>query len=114
MSVEVPIDQLFVDLHLWGSGFLATVSDDGRARIVCLTPTVDQAGNESVLRFRRAGRTAAANIAARPNVTVVFPAHFGSAGYSLIVDGIASNHDVDEVPVIDLVPTWAVLHRPAP
>jgi hypothetical protein len=119
MSIEIPTDQLFAELHVWGSGFLATVGDDGRARFVCLTPEVFEGepdAGDAAMRFRRAGRTAAANIIARPNVSVVFPAHSGSGGYSLIVDGLASLVGVndDQDPPIDVRPTWAVLHRPAP
>ena len=54
------------------------------------------------------GRSTAANIVARPNVTWAFP---GSSGeeFSLIVDGDASI--VGEV--VEVRATWAVLHRPA-
>ena len=120
MSIEVTIDQLFAELHLWGSGFLATVDDDDKTRFVCLTPEVfqgdDPAGGDAAMRFRRAGRTAAANIDARPNVSVAFPAHSGSGGCSLIVDGVATLQRIGlgADPVIDVRPTWAVLHRPAP
>ena len=126
MSIEVPIDQLFAELPVWGAGFLATVSDDGRTRFACLTPQVfqgdDSIDGDAAMRFRRAGRTAAANIEARPNVSIVFPAHSGSGGYSLIVDGIATLQHLEtrvgaesaQDPVIDVRPTWAVLHRPAP
>ena len=126
MSIEIPIDQLFAELHVWGSGFLATVGNDDRTRFVCLTPEVfqgdDPADGDAAMRFRRAGRTAAANIDARPNVSVVFPAHSGAGGYSLIVDGVATLRHIElgvgaenvQEPVIDVRPTWAVLHRPAP
>lgn len=119
MSIEVPIGQLFAELEAWGSGFLATVGDDGRIRFVCLTPEVfrgDDPADDAAMRFRRAGRTAAANVDARPNVSVVFPAHSGSGGYSLIVDGVATLQQLElgADPVIDVRPTWAVFHRPAP
>ncbi len=126
MSIKVPIDQLFAELPVWGAGFLATISEDGRTRFVCLTPQVfrgdDSIAGDAAMRFRSAGRTAAANVEARPNVSIVFPAHSSSGGYSLIVDGIATlrhlemavGGEISPDPAIDVRPTWAVLHRPAP
>ena len=50
------------------------------------------------------------NAVARPQVTIVFPPAPHADGMSLVVDGdatVAGDH-------VDVVPTWAVLHRPAP
>ena len=46
----------------------------------------------------------------RSSVSVVFPPVEHSDGYSLVVDGDAT---VDG-SLVDVAPTWAVLHRPAP
>jgi len=47
---------------------------------------------------------------ARPWVSLVFPPVDHSEGFSLVVDGRA---EVDG-SFVDVRPTWAVLHRPAP
>ena len=55
----------------------------------------------------RAGRKTRANAAARPDVTLVWPAA-SEPGYCLIVDAVA----IDATPETFLVhPTAAVLHR---
>lgn len=110
MSVAVSIPELFDQVGRWGFGYLLTVSDDGRTHLLALNPVVHGRGAERVLRFDAGGGRACRNAAARPTVTVVFPPAPDSDGMSLVVDGDASV-DGDHV---DVVPTWAVLHRPAP
>ncbi|HWL43838.1 MAG TPA: hypothetical protein VNQ73_12910 [Ilumatobacter sp.] len=112
MSKAVSIDELFDDIDVWGAGFVATVGDDERVRFVALRPTVVTRAHGRVLRFERAGRSTVNNAGTRDQVAIAFPPHAGSAGFSLIVDGIA---DVDaEAGVLNVRPTSAVLHRPAP
>lgn len=113
MSVEVPIDQLFDDLELWGPGFLTTVGDDGRVRFVSVRPTEVERSGERRLHFAHVGRTACVNVVDRPNVSIVFPPHLASDGFSLIVDGVASLDDA-VAGAVNVQPTWAVQHRPAP
>jgi hypothetical protein len=108
MSIEVPIDELFDEVALWGFCYLLTVSDDERTHLLALTPTVD--ADERVLRFDAGGGRACSNASARPKVSLVFPPAQHASGYSLVVDGDAV---VDEA-LVDVHPTWAVLHRPAP
>ncbi|MDP2290317.1 MAG: pyridoxamine 5'-phosphate oxidase family protein [Actinomycetota bacterium] len=103
MSVVVTIDDLPNALGDYPWGYLVTVSDDLRAHTLAV-PTDWRAG----ALHASAGRSSRANIAARPNVTMVFP-HPQPGGYSLIVDGAAAVVN-DEVV---LTPTDAVLHRPA-
>ena len=106
MSIAVPIDRLMAEVDQWGFGYLLTVSDDSRSHLVALRPQVFG----ELLRFDPCGGRSCRNAEARPQVTIVFPPAEHSNGFSLIVDGDASvNGDV-----IDVRPTWAVLHRPAP
>lgn len=110
MSVAVPIPELFDQIATWGFGYLLTVSDDGRTHLLALHPVVHGRDPERVLRFAAGGGRACHNAAARPQVTIVFPPARHADGMSLVVDGDATV-DGDHV---DVVPTWAVLHRPAP
>lgn len=103
MSIAVPLEELADRLEEYPWGYLVTVRDDGRAQTLAVrTQFVDGVLVASV------GRGTAANVAARPNVTLAFPGADGAA-FSLIVDGDARLFD-DHVEV---TPTWAVLHRPA-
>lgn len=94
------------EVDQWGFGYLLTVTDDQRSHLLALRPQV--VGD--VLRFDAGGGRACRNASARPQVSVVFPPAEHSNGFSLVVDGEAS---VDG-DVIDVRPTSAVLHRPAP
>lgn len=108
MSVEVPIAQLFDELERWGAGYLLTVSEGERPHLLALRPeAVDQ---RRVIRFDAGGGRACGNAATRPSVTVLFPPAPHSDGMSLVVDGTAT---VDG-DIVEVTPTWAVLHRPAP
>lgn len=94
------------EVDQWGFGYLLTVTDDQHSHLLALRPQV--VGD--VLRFDAGGGRACRNASARPQVSVVFPPAEHSNGFSLVVDGEAS---VDG-DVIDVRPTSAVLHRPAP
>ena len=103
MSIAVPLEELADRLADFPWGYLVTVRDDGRAQTLGIpTRYVDGALIATV------GARAAANAAARPQVTLAFPGPDGGA-YSLIVDGDAA---VDG-DLVRVTPTWAVLHRPA-
>lgn len=84
--------------------YLLTVSEDGQARVLAVTPSQQDDGS---LRCT-AGRSTLANAAVRPTVTLVYPPATAD-GMSLIIDGTASVTDTS----IDVTPTWAVMHRPA-
>ncbi len=110
MSIEVPIEELFTEIGRWGFCYLLTVSDDARPHLLALRPDVATTGAERVLRFDAGGGRACRNASERPNVTLVFPPVGHSDGMSLVVDGRAT---VDGA-VVDVTPSWAVLHRSAP
>lgn len=108
MSVEVSIEQLFEQVGDWGFCYLLTVSDDARPHLLALRPMVETGSNGRVLRLDAGGGRACRNAIARPNVSLVFPPIDG--GMSLVVDGEAVVDD----RLVDVLPTWAVLHRAAP
>lgn len=111
MSITVSIDELFDELAEWGAGFVATVGDDERVRLVALRPEVAYLPEGRVLRFAKAGKSSVNNAQTRDRVSIAFPPHAGSKGFSLIVDGIAL---VDLASgTLDLKPVSAVRHRPA-
>jgi hypothetical protein len=110
MSIEVPIAQLFDELDRWGFGYLLTVSEGDRTHLLALRPSVIERTGARLLRFDAGGGRACRNAAVRPNVTIVFPPAPHADGMSLVVDGTARVDDV----YVDVTPTWAVLHRPAP
>ena len=110
MSIAVPIDELYDQIGTWGFGYLLTVSDDQRPHLLALRPEIVDVAGGRALRFDAGGGRACRNATARPAISLVFPPHDGSDGYSLVVDGDAA---VDG-SFVDLSPTWAVLHRPAP
>ena len=103
MSVPVALNELPTVIAAYPWGYLLTVSDDLRAHSLAV-PTVWRNGT---LRAS-AGRSTRANIANRPQVTMLFP-HPQPAQHSLIVDGTAEVVDDDVV----FTPSTAVLHRPA-
>jgi hypothetical protein len=103
MSIAVPLDELGDALAERPWGYLLTVRDDGRAQTLAV-PTVWRDG----VLVAEVGRSTAANVVARPNVTWVFPGTTGGE-FSLIVDGDATMAGES----VEVRPTWAVLHRPA-
>jgi hypothetical protein len=106
VSIAVTVERLMAEIDDWGFGYLLTVSDDSRTHLLALRPHVFG----DALRFDAGGGRACRNAAARPNVSIVFPPNQRSNGFSLVVDGEAA---VDGA-MIDVRPTSAVLHRPAP
>ena len=104
MSVPVAVGDLAKALTDYGAGYLLTTSD-ARVKVVNAEPEVQPDGT---LVLRAPGRGSSANVAANPQVTLVFPP-LAPRGYTLLVDGTAAV-DGDDVRVS---PTGAVLHRPA-
>ncbi len=115
MSVKVPLNELGDEVPRWGFGYLLTTSVAGRPHVIALIPSVIQdpvadASDAALLRFDAGGRRACQNAAAQPEVTVVFPPRLGGDGYSLLVDG----HATVVGDFVEVRPSGAVLHRPAP
>src|SRR5215831_19088406 len=107
MSVPVPLDRLReATAERGASAYLLTVSDDGSPHAVHVPLRWE--GDEIAVDV---GRRSAANAAARPSVSLLFPV-LREGDYSLIVDGraVAAGAGTTSVRV---VPTRAVLHRPA-
>ena len=104
MSITVRLQHLAETLTRYRFAYLLTVGDDTRAHVVAVTTTL---ANDTLL-VTDLGRKTRVNLAAHPLVTLVWPPADPS-DYSLIVDGVGSLRD-DELAV---VPTRAVLHRPA-
>lgn len=102
MSVRVETDRLREESARFGAApFLLTVSDDGSPHAVSVTVAWDDEDAVAVV-----GSRTAANAAARPGVTLLWPP-VDDERFSLIVDGTATVTG-DRVVVR---PTRAVLHR---
>lgn len=107
MSIPVDLDRLRDELETYGlQPYLLTVTDTSRPHAVAAS--VEWDGGSLVMAV--GGRTAA-NAAARPDVTLLWPPR-EPGGYSLIVDGTATVGEADGA-VVAFRPTKAVLHRPA-
>jgi len=104
MSIPVPLSELAGALRPYPWGYLVTVRDDLRAHSLAVPTDL----RDGVLHAD-GGRTTCANIAARAEVTMVFP-HPTPGEYTLIVDGTAS---LTSGGGVMMVPTAAILHRPA-
>jgi len=104
MSVKVDLGELGQHLQRHPFAYLLTVGEDLRAHAVAVTHTLEEGG----LLMTGLGRRTSDNIAARPDVSLVWPP-YEPGGYSLIVDGRATV--IDETARIE--PGHAVLHRPA-
>ena len=106
MSVTVALDELRERSAEFGAvAYLLTVSGDRRPHIVSVKVAWE---NDELVAG--AGRTTSANVAAQPTVSILWspPSH---GGYSLIVDGTAEAHERDDVTVVVIRPSRAVLHR---
>jgi len=108
VSVPVPLERLRAAVdERGGSAYLLTVSDDGSPHAVHAPVRWDGDGIVAEV-----GKRTAANAAARPAVSLLFPLR-EQADYSLIVDGTAAVESRDETRSLRVMPTRAVLHRPA-
>ncbi len=103
MSIPVDVADLSRTLSTFGAGYLLSTSG-GRVKAVSIVPELA----DGVLHVRAPGRGTCANVAVEPQVTALFPP-LEAPGFTLLVDGTAEV-DGDDVR---MVPTSAVLHRPA-
>jgi len=107
MTAPTAVDNLAAALRERGStGYVLTVSDQGTPHVApaAIAGTADglvaDVGDRSVL-----------NAQARPRITLLFPARHPD-DYSLIVDAVATITTAT-AGRLRVVPTRAVLHRPA-
>ncbi len=110
MSLAVDLEGLDERIAEFGpAAFLVTVGDDGHPHVVSVAVARD--GDRLATR---AGRRTRANLAARPILTLLWPAGPGGQ-YSLLVDGevAAGGPGADDDPTVAVTPTHAVLHRVA-
>lgn len=107
MSIPVALDELGATLASYPWGYFVTVGDDLRGHSLAV-PTDFRDG----LLHLSVGRSTRANIAARPDVTMVFP-HPAAGEFSLILDGVAAVAADGDGDVVVFTPSYAVLHRPA-
>src|SRR5262245_58404062 len=108
MSIAVGLERLNAETRRFGiSPYLLTVADDGRPHAVAIAAS--WIGEELVARL---GKRSAANVAARPLVSLLWPP-VEAGGYSLIVDATAALEGTGDEVRVRLAPTRGVLHRPA-
>lgn len=104
MSIPVEIGDLGRARADHGAGYLLTTSGDGRVKAVTVEPDVV----DGLVLVSAPGGGTTRNIAANPQVTVLFPP-LVPRGYTLLVDGTAEVLGED----VRVTPSGAVLHRPA-
>ena len=108
MNIEVALNRLEKAIAERGAGaYVLTVTGDGRPHAVHL----DVAWEGGRLVVVGIGATTAANVAARPNVSLLFPVGAG-ADYTLFVDGPAAVETRGSERCVVVTPTRAVYHRP--
>jgi len=105
VSIPVPLADLAAAVSARSFGYLITVNADATPKVLALVPT----WIEGRLRFSAGAGGTARNALERPQVSVVFPPGDTDA-FTLVVDGTASVLG----EIIEVLPTWAVRHRPAP
>ncbi|CAN5632893.1 hypothetical protein BH10ACT9_BH10ACT9_61040 [soil metagenome] len=104
MSLQVDLDRLAETLADYTFAYLVTVGDDYRAKAVALSPVL----TDGVLDVGGVGAGTRRNVADHDGVTLLWPPR-SAGGYTLIVDGTGSF----DGETLRVVPTHAVLHRPA-
>ena len=108
MSIPVALEKLRAEATRFGATpYLLSVGDDGRPHSVSVA--VAWEGDALVAKT---GKRSAANVAARPLVSLLW-APTGPAGYSLIVDGDGAVRGAGEDTRVVVRATRGVLHRPA-
>ena len=108
MSIPVEPGDIGSQMEQFGTAaYVLTVRADATPHIAHLDMRLDG----DVLRCG-ASRSAAANVASRPNISVLWPPH-EPGGYSMIVDVEARTVDGADGLELELRPKSGVLHRPA-
>jgi hypothetical protein len=110
MNLEMAPERIEKVIAERGAGaYVLTVTGDGRPHAVYL----DVACEGGRLVAAGVGATTAANAAARPNVSLLFPVS-AAADYTLFVDGPATVETRGDERCVVVTPTRAVYHRPGP
>ncbi|HMJ78224.1 MAG TPA: pyridoxamine 5'-phosphate oxidase family protein [Iamia sp.] len=105
MSIAVELDDLPAKVATrTGQAYLVTIRDE-RPHVVSVAPDPSADGTIVV----GAGRRTTANIAAHPEVTLLWPTDEGDPKHSLLVDGTAAPSADGDTLLI--TPTSAILHR---
>ena len=108
MSVPVDLDSLAATIaERTMRGYLLTGGNDGRPHTTAVILAWD--GDALV---GSCGRTTAANVSARPAVSLLWPPN-APEDYSLIVDGDGEIVGDGDDRQVRIRPTHAILHRPA-
>jgi hypothetical protein len=108
MSIPVSVERLRAASEERGAfAYLLTAADDGRPHAVHVA--VRWEGDVLAVDV---GERSAANAAARPSVSLLYPVR-ADGDYSLIVDGTAAIASRGDGHRLLITPTRAVLHRPA-
>lgn len=102
MTIPVPVDKLGQALADFGSGYLCTVSAQGRVKVL-IVQVVSQ-GETLIVSGPSPG--SAANLAENRAVTLVFPPTV-AGGHTLLVDGTGRPVGDD----FEITPESAILHR---
>ncbi|MCU1430845.1 MAG: uncharacterized protein JWL83_4845, partial [Actinomycetia bacterium] len=108
--MSVPVEVTDLGPHIADRGavaYLLTVNDDGRAHAVSVAVVVSGGTLEC-----GAGRRTAANVSARPQISLLWPARVADE-HSLIVDVDAVVSGAGDDQRVVMSPTRAVLHRSA-
>ena len=108
MSIQTVRDLRALVSERGPSAYLVTVSAQGGPHTVYAPVAWD--GGALVVE---AGATTAANAAARPRVSLLYPVR-ADGDHSLIVDGTAVVESGGGLPRVRVTPTKAVLHRHGP
>jgi Pyridoxamine 5'-phosphate oxidase len=108
MSTPSPRDLRALVSERGPSAYVITVSEQGAPHAVH-APVRWESDAVAV----DAGATTAANAAARPHVSLLFPVR-ADGDYSLILDGVAAVAPGGGARLVRVTPTRAVLHRPGP
>jgi hypothetical protein len=109
MSADVDLDRLADALGNYGFAYLITVNDDYRVRAVEIEPAFDG----QVFDIGLVGGHTRANLSRHGTATLVWPPR-DPGEYSLIVDADTETPvDPNTTDTVRMVPTRALLHRPA-
>jgi len=109
MTIPVDLGELEAAARERGpAAYILTVNDRGTPHVVHAEVTITSEG-----LVVQVGERTALHARHRPNVSLLYPCR-SAADYSLIVDAVASVVATPGGSRLLLMPTRAVLHRPAP